>query len=68
MPITEKILIADKSVEFCKELTRMLERADYVNVEAVTSYEGLKEAFEKEFYNIVIADCMLAGYDDIDPE
>ncbi|MBO7148439.1 MAG: response regulator [Clostridia bacterium] len=65
MPITEKILIADESVEFCKELVHMLERADYVNVEAVTSYEKLKEAFEREFYNIVIADCMLAGYEDI---
>ncbi len=65
MPITEKILIADKNEEFCKELLEKLAHDDYVNVDYVTGYDSLKHAFENSFYNIIVSDCMLAGYDDI---
>lgn len=65
MPITEKILIADKNLEFCGELQSRLYGDGYVNVEAVSTYEALKYALESSFYNIIIADRSLVGAEDI---
>ncbi|MBQ7821696.1 MAG: sporulation transcription factor Spo0A [Clostridia bacterium] len=49
----------------CDELYNKLVSENYVNVDTVTSYDALKRALEKSFYNVVIADCMLVGCEDI---
>lgn len=65
MPITEKILIADRNIELCDELSSKLLSEGYVNVDTVSTYESVKRALENNFYNIVIADRSLVGYEDI---
>lgn len=67
MPITvtEKILIADRNIELCDELLSKLQSEGYINVDTASTYESVKRALENNFYNIVIADRSLVGYEDI---
>lgn len=65
MPITEKILIADQSLELLSELTSRLLCEGYVNVDTVSTYDSFKRAIDECFYNIVIADRFLITQGDI---
>lgn len=65
MPITEKILITETNNELRFELADELDRAGYVNVDAVSARDSMRRAIERDFYNIVIADGNLLTYEDI---
>jgi two-component system response regulator (stage 0 sporulation protein A) len=65
MPITEKILIAETNNELRFDLADELDRAGYVNVDAVSTHDSMRRALEREFYNIIIADGAMLTYEDI---
>lgn len=66
MQISERILIADRDMEFCEELRVKMELSGYLNVDTVQSREMLRYAAERSFYNVIIAEKEICGSDELD--
>ena len=66
MQISERILIADRSAEFCEELRVKLELSGYLNVDTVETPEMLRYAAERSFYNVIIAEKEICSAEELD--